>query len=395
MNRRLTNAKHIARRNRIHSVDVLRGFAMVLVILQHSYLSVNMQAIPPLVDFLLWNMTGLAAVAFVSISGMIYSYFLYTRPDWRLAYRRYAKRAAFLLLAAHLVINVMSYYFNASGKQYSSGYEAFLSLVVFNFPITDTIAFCLLVAPVFVIGMCNHRRVAAISAMLLSAVFVRAFVNPVNAGWTILQEATFGGLGVPRVFWFPLVPWLAIFLSGSFAGYALACHKNGTLKVSAMVKRINRGGLLLAGCAAVLLMGYKVLKMAMGSTWDPHIFLAIYPGQTTALLPGYLAFLALLFAVLLKEIDISGRYNRLFWILSVFGRTSLFTFVIQFAVVESAPALLGLKGTISLVGFIFLFAAGSMLTWLSAYFYGRWRGWISENDYAACVKTVRARFQCA
>jgi len=113
------------------------------------------------------------------------------------------------------------------------------------------------------------------------------------------------------------------------------------------------------------------------------------------LLPVYLAALALLFAVFLKEIDISGRYNRFFWLLSVFGRTSLFTFVLQFAVVESVPALLGMKETLGLVGFIVLFVAGSMLIWLLAYLYGRWRGWISDNDYAICVNMARARFPYA
>jgi len=77
----LITPTHTIGQNRILSVDVLRGIAMVLVILQHSYLSVNIKAIPPLIDFLLWNITGLAAVAFVSISGVIYSYFMYAGPD--------------------------------------------------------------------------------------------------------------------------------------------------------------------------------------------------------------------------------------------------------------------------------------------------------------------------
>jgi len=391
----MSRLTHNIGRNRIFSVDVLKGFAMVLVILQHSYLSVNMKSIPPLFDFFTWNVTGLAAVAFVSISGMMYSYFLYTHTDWRLAYHRYARRAAFLLLAAHPVINVVSYYFNAAGKQYSSSYEVFLSLIVFNFPITDMIALCLLMAPVFIIGMGHLQRSVAISAMLLSAVFIRASVIPVDLRWSILQEITFGGLGVPMVFWFPLIPWLAIFLSGSFAGYALACHKKGSLEVSAMVKMINRGGLLLAVCGVVLTIGYKMLKIAFGGDWSPNLFLALYPGQTTALLPGYLAVLALLFAVLVQQIDISVRYNRLFWLLSILGRTSLFTYVVQFAVVESVPAILGFKGTLTLAGFFILFSSGLVVVWILAYLYGRLRNWFSPNDYAEFINTARVLRQSA
>jgi len=212
---------------------------------------------------------------------------MYAGPDWRIAYRRYAKRAAFLLFAVHPVINVMSYSFNAVGKQYSSHSEAFFSLIVFNFPITDMIALCLLVAPVFVIRMSHLQRAVAITALLLSAVFIRASVIAVDYSWLILQEMTVGGLGVPNLFWFPLVPWMAIFLTGSLAGYVLACQKNEALEVSRMVKMITRSGLLLAICGAVLVLGYKILKISFGSTWDPNIFLAIYPGQTTALLPIY------------------------------------------------------------------------------------------------------------
>jgi len=263
---------------------------------------------------------------------------------------------------------------------------------VLNYPITDMIAICMLVSPLFIIYLGPATRVVIIAAMLVSAVLIRAYVIPNNTLLMILQELTFGGLGIPKVFWFPLMPWLAIFLSGSFAGYALMCHKKGTLEVSAVVRMLNRSSLFLAVCSIVLVLGYKMLKMTFGSTWNPNIFLAIYPGQTTAILPGYLAALAFLCAVFLKETDIMGRYNRLFWLLSVFGRTSLFTFVIQFAIIESVPALLGMKGTLGPVGFVMLFIAGSILIWASAYLYGRWRGWISENDYAICVNMARVRF---
>ncbi|NLI82146.1 MAG: DUF1624 domain-containing protein [Deltaproteobacteria bacterium] len=99
--------------NRLLSVDSLRGFAMVLVVLQHSYLSADMKAFPHLLDMLLWGVTGLAAVAFMSISGMMYSYFLFSRADGRVVYRRYVRRALFLILAAHPAINLLSYPFRA------------------------------------------------------------------------------------------------------------------------------------------------------------------------------------------------------------------------------------------------------------------------------------------
>lgn len=70
-------------------------------------------------------------------------------------------------LVVHFIINGVSYLFNAAGKHCSSGYQSFLNLIVLNCPITDMIALCLLVSPVFVIKMGHLERALAISAMLL------------------------------------------------------------------------------------------------------------------------------------------------------------------------------------------------------------------------------------
>jgi hypothetical protein len=315
------------------------------------------------------------------------------QTDWRLSYRRYVKRAAFLLLAVHPIINLASYYFIVAGKSHSSGFQTFIYIFLFNFPMTDTIAACLLISPVFIIRFSHFQRTMAIVSILVCTAAVRAYVTSANPNLAILQEAIFGGLGDPKIFWFPLAPWLAIFLTGSFVGSALACHKKETLDISELVRGMKKAGILLAICCVVMTIGYKMLKMAFGSVWCLNLFLAISPGQTTTLLPGYLAVLALLLAALVNLIDISRYYNLLFWLLSVLGRTSLFAFVVQFAVIESVPAILGLKGALTLTGFFILFCSGLGAVWILAYLYGRLRNWIAVNDYAECVNTARARSQ--
>lgn len=363
---------------------------MVLVLLQHSYLSANRELIPSFVDLLLWGTTYCAAVAFVSISGMMYTYFLYTQSNLRSVYRRYAARAAFLILVAHPAINVTTYYFRLLviyGD--SSMHRTLLERLFLDFPITDTIGVCLLVAPVFIIYFGPVLRGVTILTMLLTTLFFRAFVIPAEPSYLIPAEAIFGALGLRAVNWSPLVPWLAIFLTGSFVGQALARVKQGTLKVSVLIHEMNRAGIALAVCGIILTTSYKLLKMTFGGVWSPNLFLAIYPGQTTTLLPGYFAVLLWVLAALMQRIDISGRYDRFVWLLSIAGRTSLFTFVVQFAVVESVPALLGYKRSLGLTGFLFLFIVGQIIMWFLSYAYGRLRGWFQKNDYAECVRTAR------
>lgn len=368
---------------------------MVLVILQHSYLSADMKAFPHLLDMLLWGVTGLAAVAFMSISGMMYSYFLFSRADGHVVYRRYVRRALFLILAAHPAINLLSYPFRAVGHGGVPGSYSFLSSLFLDFPITDTIGACILVAPVFILCLGPPARAVTIAVMLLLTVVARAFWVPFDGQILILKEAIFGGLGLPRYFWFPLVPWLAIFLTGSFVGQALARVRQGALEASTLIHRMNRAGLGLAFLGLFLTACYKLLKISFGGACGPNVFLAAYPAQTTTLLPGYLAVLLWVFASMMQRTDVSGRYDRLMWLLSISGRTSLFTYVVQFAVVESAPALLGLKGTLGISGFLALFAIGQIIMWFLAHAYGGTRGWFPRDDYAESLKVVRARCAAA
>jgi hypothetical protein len=363
---------------------------MVLVILQHSYLSVNARLIPSAPNLLLWLVTQLAAVAFVSISGTMFSYFLYIQPYWKTTYRRYAARAAFVILFAHPAISLAGYSFRMAGIENPAGSQSFLQRFILQFPITDTIAVCLLLSPILIVHFTSGLRAVTILTLWVVSPLIIAFVKPAGACWLMPKEAIFGGLGNPTMFWWPLVPWLAIFAVGSFAGRALARLKQGQLGAASLVQRLKKAGITLAICSAILTLGYKLLKMKFGRDWSPDLFLAIYPSQTTTILPGYFAVLAWLFAALMERIEILGKYDRFLWFLSILGRTSMFTFIVQFVVVESVPALLGLKGTLGLGGFLVLFVLGLVVVWMLAYGYGRLRGWFSENDYAECLAAASA-----
>ncbi len=383
--------QHHTGRNRILALDPLRGIAMVLMILAHAYLNVNEELLSPALAIFFWFLNYLPAVAFVWISGTVFSYFLYTAADPAKTYRRYAARAAFLILLAHPAINLASLGFTMPLHETSPWYFSLLSQLVFGFPITDTIAVCIFLAPFFIRGIPPLNRALVILAMLFITPLVVALINPHHSSLLLLKEAFFGAIGEPRVFWTPFIPWFAIFLTGSFMGKQLALVKQKNLSYAYLVQTMYKTGFFLVLMSTVLTIGYKVLKVVFEADWNPNIFAALYPKQTTSLLPCYLGMLYLIFARLVHRIEIAGHYDRLVWFLSVFGRTALFTFLVQFAVVESMPALLGLRGNIGLSGFVTLFLIGACIVWLLSFAYGRMRGWVSEHDYAEHMAIARTK----
>jgi uncharacterized membrane protein len=379
---------HHLQRFRFQSIDSLKGLAMVLVIMQHSYLGVvNFKVINPLIHIIIIGITSCAPVAFVTISGMMYSYFLYSVQDWKSKYIHYTKRAA-LLLAIHPVIKLMCNFSFFIENIHTLNPHLLLARLLINSPITDLIGICMLVAPLPIIYLRPVQRVVFIVSMLIITVFINAFFLPSDTGVFFLKEAIFGSLSTKKVFWFSLVPWLSIFLAGSFMGHALMQLRNRVFDTSVLIRRMNRIGIILTLLSAILITGYYLLRIPFRSLINTNFLLSLYPGPTTTLLPGYLAVLLFFFALLLERININRRYSRISWLLSIMGRTSLFTFVIQFAVVKGIPEFLGYKGTLGLGGFFFLFISGQAITLFLSYLYGRLRGWISKNDYEESLLIV-------
>jgi len=381
MNHLNTPVRRRLGQDRIFSIDTVRGFAMVLVICQHSYLSVNQKLIAPSLNTLIWVITGFAAVAFVSISGAVYSYFLFLHSDWKAVYRRYVARAALMILVAHPVISILSYYFRMEFEPSLWLPLTISERILLNFPITDIIAICLLISPMLILRIRPVMRALLIMIMLTIAPVIVALAHPTSPVASYIIEAIFGVPGEPRFFWYPLIPWLAIFLSGSFLGREVALAKSGLLDSGTLVRRLKMAGKYLAVCCIALLTGYKLLKINFVYEWDPSFFLAIYPRQATMLLPGYFAVFTWYFVTNLERIDMKGNINRFDWLLSIFGRTSLFTFIVQFAVVESAPAFLGYTGLFGMTGFLMLFILGLTIMLALSYFYGRMRSILPHQDY--------------
>ena len=257
--------------------------------------------------------------------------------------------------------------------------------MLFDFPITDTIAVCLLLAPPLMLRLSPAGILALAVGLLAVTPAARLLWQPTAAVPAVLEGALFGSRSeapIVGIDW-PLAPWLAIFLLGGQAGLLLAAVRRGEASLPQIERRLLRWVAALFVIGLGLIAAYKLLRSTWGGAIPESVFQVLYPDRTTGLLPVYLALLALLLAVLLWHVDWRGRYDRILWALSVFGRTSLFTYVTQFVFVHSLPAICGLRGRLDLAGVLGLAAASVAATWVLAYAYGRARGWIVADDYRA------------
>ncbi len=370
-------------------MDALRGFAMVLVIFQHPYHLVDPSEASWALDRLFYLPTQMAPVAFVCISGMMLGYFLDVGRPLGEIVRRSAQRAAMLLLVAHPAID-FARYFNADGDPMATFQRRLFHEVL----ITDTIAACLLLTPPLLRAL-SARGVVGLSVALLCATPpLVALWQPRSPAAQASQAFLFGSQASapPLDVTWPLVPWLGIFLLGSLVGRAVARAGAGAIPLPSLARDLRRVALLLVGVGVALVGGFKLFRVAFPSVLPPALVVALLPSGSTSLLPVYLGILTGCLAYLLWQIDLRGRYDRLAWVLSVFGRTSLFTYVVQFLFAQSLPAFLGLRGRLDAAGVLGFFAFAVSATWVVAYSYARARGWVAPDDYRrlAAVDT-RAR----
>ncbi len=364
---------------------------MVMVIVQHAYLNVDETLVPKPFASLIWLSTAFAAVAFVSISGLVMGCFYTLTPRWTKLYKKTVKRGLVLLVVAHPLINALSYFFRMAHQPDLYGHLPLAGRVFLDFPVTDTIAVCLLISPVILLLRRASVQWIVVCVLLLGAQLVPALTPDSGPTGSILKEVFLGTAGEsPTWYWFPLLPWIAIFLSGVGIGRGMAEVAGGGRPVSTFNRQMLKTAVVLALISVALTLGHHFLERAVVFTgWRSAVMEALRPRQHTGLFPGYLSILLFLYLAASRRLSTAKTASRTIWILSVFGRTSLFTFVIQYAVVESIPALLGLTTNIGVGRYLVLLAAGLLTVWGLAYGYGRMRGSIQKDDFVRYFQQQR------
>ncbi len=356
---------------------------MLMVVASHAFLLCDMSKLDQWFKANLYLVTQIASLAFMFVSGMIMTYLMHMANDSREVRLKFLKRGLFLIILVHPVLRLVTFV-------YTDNNQGFLDNMIYDHPITDTIGLCLIVAPILIRATGRSLRLGLVIFLLLVTLGVNIWWHPKSGIAEVLRIALFGldpGSDSAFTVGWPFIPWLAIFLCGSFVGEIYTSVKKGVLRATEAARRLRRWAAILIPTGLALSSCYLLLKRFDPLAWGSDVLVALYPRRTTFLLPCYLGFMFVVVAYLVLHIDTKGKYNRVYWALSIFGRTSLFTFVTQFLVVWTIPTLFGLKGTLGYAGFAVTVIAGLLACLVMSYSYGRLRQRISKHDYQDLVRT--------
>ena len=343
---------------RLPVIDVMRGSAMLLVILSHAAALVDIRSAPAQAYLALIRFTNLASIAFVFLSGTMVSYFFETCDRRRVALR-FARRALFLAFVIHPAIWLACWF-------WSPGQPLVMLRAWY---ITDTIAVCLLIGPPIMRLLTLRSRVVVAALLPIVAALARVFLVPSSELGVTLKYLAVGS--VPLSISYPLLPWLAVFLAGSVLGATIARAGENRDGLRELSGGLIRTGAALVGAGVATVAIYKAARAFLPDWWNPELLQSIRPDRTTILFPAYLGAVLLLLAFIIHHHNRPGGSSWFAWAISVIGRTSLFAFVTQFAVVWSLPALLGLRKSLTIVTLWPTFLFSAALVWCLCYAYGR------------------------
>jgi uncharacterized membrane protein len=322
------------------AIDASRGVAMAFVCLSHFatgyFASIGHPERQDLTD----RISMLASPAFMLISGAMLGLLSTTRSREQFARVRdkLVDRGLFLLIVAHALILI-------AHLPLRDGPRAWMR---WGF-ITDTIGVCLLVGPLIVRRLSARARLALAAAMYtVSWWLVRAW-HPAALAARLLKDTIFGPMGVStRLYNFPLLPWLAVYLAGTALGGAMAQRRAHGKSPMRMV--IGAGAVSLAVALACIAAFALTLPRSLIPTGDIFTRLSDLgsPFQKLPPAPLYLlgyGGLALLMMGVLMWAEEHGRATCALRAIAFVGRASLFVFILQYYVNFVVVPLLHLPDT--------------------------------------------------
>jgi uncharacterized membrane protein len=321
--------------SRYWALDMARGIAMLLVFVAH-YSQIYFVETTAWAQFFhaYGVMIGrIAAPAFVLVSGFLLGFlYQHRQEDWGSVRIHLVDKAIFMATVAHLLIALFV--------------AAKTTMAIGHGHITDTIALCVLLGT-FVIPRTTPRLRLALAGALYGVSWIAwLFWDPTIPVWTVLKGVF---IGAPTedasIFWFPLIPWVSLYLFGSWLGGYAGSQNVKELHTSVAIRLIQIG----IG-TAVLGMVIRVVDQFLGQHVSPkpqailHASASLY--QIYPPSPAYLLLYSGMSVVMIGVLYMCERAWRgqlVAKVLEDLGQSSLIAYVLQFLVYYTAIFLLVTK----------------------------------------------------
>jgi uncharacterized membrane protein len=305
-----------------------RGIAMLFVFLAH-YSQLYFVEATAWAEF--YHSYGvmigrIAAPAFVLVSGFLLGFLYQNRSgDWGAVRIHLIDKAIFMATVGHLLIAL----FVAAKTTSAIGHGH----------ITDTIAFCVLLGTMAVPRTTPLLRLALGGALYGMSWMAWLCWDPTTPVGTFLKAVFIGAQTEDAsIFWFPLIPWVSLYLIGSCLGGYAGSQNAKALHTSVAVRLIKIG----VGAVALSLV-IRVVDQCLGHSLSPtpHAILhasaslyQIYPPS-----PSYLLLYSGLSVMMLGVLYLyehAWRGQRVAKVLEDLGQSSLIAYVLQFLVYYTA-----------------------------------------------------------
>ncbi len=326
---------------RFGSIDAVRGAAILFVFLSHFTGTFTWSAGSAEISGFLRTISMIASPTFVTVSGMVAGFLFVTRPEKFGDLRnKLIDRGVFLLVIGHLALVLTQ-----GGRVANFGHAYRTSYI------TDAIAIAIIIGPTLVGSLPGFTRVGlAASVFIIDWMLIKSW-HPTASGEIV--KMYFVGMTGPSELSafavFPVLPWLAVYLVGTAIGEQVGeMYERGQAKASHyLVGRIGLGSFLVG--AAIHGAGIA-LRHAPTATnqWDVSslTLLSIYGKFPPGIV--YLAFFGGAGLVMLAAIFEFDRRVKSSFILDEvrrLGRSSLFIFIVQYALYRTLLPKLGLPYT--------------------------------------------------
>lgn len=331
---------------RLSAIDFVRGVFMLVIIAGHCGNNLDASPASDLYRRLVHHPLRAGTVGFALTSGVLFGAFLASRSDLDRIFARYRSQALRLLLVAHPLISLALFLAHrpADGPPDVSFFRFFTRRIY----VTDILAAIFLVAP-----LVRHLRP---SMRLLLGVLLLGLAREWDCAalgerpvLTLLREVLAGAeMHPPKVLLdgYPLLGITGMFLAGTWVGDHLGAVQHGSHQPT-FPRRLWKVAAVCTGVGAVLSAIWAAARFHFGGGEAMYTRCLLYPNRFGSLFPLYLAATIALFAFAFALDARKGPRSAPERWCVLLGKTSLFTYVFQYVLAETLPALLGLQGKMS------------------------------------------------